>query len=110
MLKINGTNIEISRGDEVDLFFSFSSDPPADGTVVRFTVKTRDGAVVIEKSAAYEDEQIHIHLSSSETDLPDLMYSYGLYVQYGDGSGYSPLARCGFIVNPSEAYQGTVMA
>lgn len=109
MLEIIGKDIKINRGDEVDLFFSFEKDPPEDGTAIRFAVKATHSNTVIKKETVYENKQIHVHLSSNETDLNVQDYSYGLYIQYGDGNGYSPLAESKFTVRPSEAYPGKVI-
>ena len=108
MLTINGTEVEINRGDEVDLFFSFKSDPPEDGTTVIFAVNILNGGTKIRKETVYENEQIHVHLTSNETNLMSHEYTYGLYVKYEDGNGYSPLAQSRFTVKPSEAYPGKV--
>lgn len=109
MLKISGKDIEINRGDETDLFFSFSSDPPDDGTMVIFAVNVLNGRRMLMKNTVYENEQIHVHLTSEDTDLTSQAYTYGLYVLYGDGNGYAPLTGGGFTVKPSEAYPGRVI-
>lgn len=107
MLEIKGKNIKINRGDSIEVTFSFDSEPPEDGTSVLFSVNNSTGPV-IQKMLEIQDGQMLLSLDSSETDVKEWIYSYGLYVAYSDRSGYSPLSRHEFRVEAADAFPGTV--
>ena len=108
VLEIKGKDIEIERGDSIEVTFSFDSDPPEDGTAVLFAVADSSGPV-IQKTLEVEDGAFLLSLDSSETDIREWIYTYGLYVEYGDRNGYAPLAQHQFRVKPSEAFPGAVI-
>lgn len=67
MFKASGTRIQISRGDTGVLTFAASGVELTDNDRAVFTVRSRNGAVVMEKVAVPEDNKVHIPFLNEET-------------------------------------------
>ena len=109
MLRITGKRIIINRGDAIEIEMKYQSDPPDDGQQVFFQINDLEGNKILQKTLEVEDEEITLRLSSTESDMAEGKYRWGLYVPFTEENGYAPLPSAEFIVEPSEAFPGEVI-
>ena len=104
MIKIEGTNITITRGDCEPFTITLTGeDAPADGEKVLFSVKKTqfDENTVIKKTLEVSDSQIVIQLNNADTKK----LSFGNYFwdirfpdYYGENEPYTPMSPAVFTV------------
>lgn len=102
MLKIDGTKIEITRGDTGMFTITFTGDdaPEDNCTVLISLKKTKDTDVVIwEKRLAVHDHAISVILISEDTkDLNYGQYWWDARIFFRDGTIYTPMMPASFKV------------
>ena len=108
MLKITGKRIRINRGDAIEIEMTYEINPPENGQEIFFQINDQDGNKILQKTLEVEDGKITLELSSAETDMAEGKYRWGLYMPIAEENGYAPLPSAEFIVEPSEAFPGTV--
>lgn len=104
MIKIEGTNITITRGDCEPFTITLTGeDVPADGEKVLFSVKKTqfDENTVIKKILEVSDSQIVIQLNNADTRK----LAFGNYFwdirfpdYYGENEPYTPMSPAVFTV------------
>ncbi len=104
MLKMDGNNIEISRGDSMALRVSLAGRDLPEGSDAVFTVrkKLRSEKHVLQKRFNASDESVTILLSSEETNLQPGLYYWDLRLQIpAQEGGYevvTPMDYAAFVV------------
>lgn len=80
MVKIDGCDIQLSRGDSLFLRIDLAGRDLPDGTDAIFTVKknVKNDEILIQKRVNASAEVVSILLSSRETDLPPGVYYWDL--------------------------------
>ncbi len=90
MVRLNGLDIELTRGDSLLFSARVSGRELPEGTLLLFSVKKnpRQEEALIEKREAVEDAGAVFSLSPRETDLPARTYFWDIRVliPYGDGT------------------------
>ena len=92
MKKIDGLDIELTRGDTLKFRVTFSGRQLPAGTIAVFTVKTKaadDEPALIEKRGEVTDNWYIVHLESEDTERakPRLYYwDIRLLIPEGDGT------------------------
>ena len=90
MVKFNGLDIELTKGDSLQTKITISGRELGNDTIALFTVKkrTRDEEAVIEKRIHIYDNEVQIGLSSEDTNLAPRTYYWDLRVliPLGDGT------------------------
>ena len=76
MIKINGGQVSISRGDTAALLLSFEGDVPEDGVIALTTLKKgkQDKTAVWEKRLAVTEGNAQLLLEQEDTALPPGVY------------------------------------
>ena len=90
MIKFNGLDIELTRGDSAQFKVNFYGRELPEDVVVLFTVKKRpreEDEPVIEKRLAAYDNMVQIGLSSADTNLKPRTYYWDIRVMFPLGDG-----------------------
>lgn len=104
MYRINGYDVEITRGDSLTLRVLFSGRDLPEGTDAVFTLKSRprDSAHLLQKRFDASDGQAVLTLAPQETDLPPRTYYWDLRLQIPQDAGgyevYTPMEYAAFTV------------
>lgn len=106
MYKIDGTRIELTRGDsfygQVSLKKQDGKDyEPQEGDVIRFALKKRywDEEPLIEKTIPNDTLVLHL-LPSDTKDLAVGAYEYDMEIQFSDGDVDTFINEATFILTP----------
>lgn len=107
MLVIHNHEIYIPKGEPGSFDIRYTSEPPADGTRILFSVKKDedDENALIEKLMTVEDGMITVELESSDTDLEPGNYKWDLVEE----SGYRPIVPALFSIGRVVGNKGAVM-
>lgn len=101
MLNINGTRIEITRGDTGQFTITFTGDDkPADGSTILVSLKktkTSDD-LIWEKRYAVANDTVTVTLTGADTNLPFGQYWWDARIIFRDGTVYTPMAPASFRV------------
>lgn len=104
MVKINGYDIELTRGDTLYLRVDLGGRDLPEGTDAVFTIKKsiRSDEVLMRKRFDASDEVLGIHLSSLETRLDPGVYVWDVRLQIPQADGtvevYTPMEYAAFVV------------
>ena len=72
MYRLDGHNIELTRGDSLLLLITLPGRELPQGTLAVFTVKThpRSETAILTKALPVENGRVELELGAQETDLP----------------------------------------
>lgn len=104
MYRINGYDVELTRGDSLTLRVLLSGRELPEGTDAVFTLKTkpRETAHLLQKRFDASDEQVVITLLPEETDLPPRTYYWDLRLQIPLETGgyevFTPMEYAAFTI------------
>lgn len=104
MYRINGYDIELTRGDSLTLRVLLSGRDLPEGTDAVFTLKTKpkETAYLLQKRFDASDEQVVIALAPDETDLAPRTYYWDLRLQIPLDTGgyeiYTPMEYAAFTI------------
>ena len=107
MLVIHKHEIHIPRGEPGSFDIQYTSEPPADGTRILFSVKKDedDETALIEKVMEAADGKITVELTSEDTDLEPGNYKWDLVEE----NGYRPIIPALFSIGKVVGNKGAVM-
>lgn len=104
MYRINGYDVELTRGDSLTLRVLLSGRDLPEGTDAVFTLKTRpkETAHLLQKRFDASDEEVTITLLPEETDLPPRTYYWDLRLQIPQDAGgyevFTPMEYAAFTI------------
>ena len=100
MIRTNGHEMIVSRGDTASVTMNFSGDVPEDGTTAVITLKksTRAQANVWEKRLTVEDGAVVMELENEDTDLEPGTYMWDVRLLMDGGKVYTPIRPAPFTV------------
>lgn len=107
MLVIHNKEIYIPKGEPGSFYIRYTSEPPADGTKVLFSVKKDedDENALIEKLMEVTDGKVTVELDSSDTNLEPGNYKWDIVEE----SGYRPIIPALFSIGKVVGNKGAVM-
>lgn len=107
MLVISNNDIYIPQGEPGSFDIQYTSEPPADGTKILFSVKKYEGDTdaLIEKTLTVADGKITVELLSEDTDKEPGSYKWDLVEE----SGYRPIIPAWFMIGKVVGNKGAVM-
>lgn len=107
MLVIHNKEIYIPKGEPGNFDIRYTSEPPADGTKVLFSVKKDEDEekALIEKLMTVADGAVTVELESADTDLEPGNYKWDLVEE----SGYRPIVPALFSIGKVVGNKGAVM-
>lgn len=107
MLVIHNHDIYIPKGEPGSFDIQYTSEPPADGTRILFSVKKDedDETALIEKVMEAADGKITVELTSEDTDLEPGNYKWDLVEE----NGYRPIIPALFSIGKVVGNKGAVM-
>lgn len=107
MLVISDHDIYIPQGEPGSFDIQYTSEPPADGTRILFSVKKHDWdtEALIEKTMEIDDGKITVELESGDTDLEPGRYKWDLVEE----NGYRPITPAWFTIGTVVGNKGAVM-
>lgn len=107
MLVIHNHEIYIPKGEPGSFDIQYTSEPPADGTRILFSVKKDedDETALIEKVMEAADGKITVELTSEDTDLEPGNYKWDLVEE----NGYRPIIPALFSIGKVVGNKGAVM-
>lgn len=107
MLVITNHDIYIPQGEPGSFDIQYTSEPPADGTKILFSVKRYeyDREPLIEKTMTVADGKITVDMTTEDTDLAPGRYKWDLVEE----NGYRPIVPAWFIIGSVIGNKGAVM-
>lgn len=92
MFSVNGTDVEISRGDTGTLTVTFTGEVPDNNTIALVTVRKDINMIdsVWEKRLPVDNGSVVITLTTEDTDIPWFDYYWDLRLLYANGDIYTP--------------------